>query len=128
MDQTLSRSLRSLRGRWSSSSFDEEMNDVETTMTREIALFTELGAHPDRHHGVILIPRAEISALVGQLLDRGTRILGLDGFRRNPDNKIQPFMEFSPDYSDAQPSQQELESFLSGVPDTITHFEVVVDI
>jgi len=103
------------------------MNDTDTIMAQETALFTELGTHPDRHGGVILIPTLEVSALLIQLLDRGVRVLGLDGFRCFPDNKIQPFMEFSPDYSEAQPSQQELESFLSSVPDTITHFEVSID-
>lgn len=104
------------------------MNDVNTTIAREIALFTELGAHPDRHHGVILIPKSEVRTLLGALLDRGTRILGLDGFRRLPDNKIQPFMEFSPDYSDAQPSESNLETFLASVPETVTHFEIVMEI
>ena len=104
------------------------MDDVETTIAQEIALFTELGAHPDRHHGVILIPKSEVQALLTQLLERGVRVLGLDGFRRLPGKKIQPFMEFSPDYSDAQPSEQDLGTFLSGVPETITHFEVVVDL
>ena len=104
------------------------MNDVETTTAREIALFTELGAHPDRHHGVILIPKSEVRPLLGALLGRGTRILGLDGFKRLPDNKIQPFMEFSPDYSDAQPSERDIETFLASVPDKISHFEVVVDL
>lgn len=97
-------------------------------MDKEFALFTEFGANPLNRGSIILIPKSELENLISRLLDENIRVLGLDGFKIYRDNKVQPFLEFSSDYSDGQPSKKDLSDFLSKVSKAITHFEVVVDI
>ncbi len=103
------------------------MKNIEQNILKEITLFTELGAHPLRRGGVILIPCPEIRNLLNRLLDENVRILGLDGFKLYPDNKIQPFMEFSTDYSNTLPSMEVLDEFLCEASEAVTHFEVVIE-
>jgi hypothetical protein len=102
--------------------------NVEVKIAKEMALFCELGAHPVRHGGVILIPKSEIAGCASGLLARGIRILGFDGFLLYPGDKIQPFIDGSIDYSVyGQPSQDEVALFLSQCPEVLTHFEVVIE-
>src|SRR6188768_4289682 len=78
-------------------------------------------------HGVTLVAREDAPACVGRILETGCRFYGYDSFAVSGET-IQPFMEFSPDWSGGSvPSLDELLVQLAAHPTIITHYEFVFE-
>lgn len=90
-------------------------------------IFESLGAHPIQRGGTVYIPKDEALPCCLSLLSKNIRILGIDAFKLSK-QEIEPFLKHSSDYSDQQPSENIIHDFFSKVPDTITHFEIVIDV
>ena len=78
-------------------------------------------------HGVTLVARRDAPACVQRILDSGCRFYGYDAFRVEGES-IQPFMEFSPDWSNGRvPPLQDILAQLASHPNEITDYEFVFE-
>ena len=55
-----------------------------------------------KHNKMRLYHYTDALKLIDECEKQKVKILGFDSFKLFPDNKIQPFMEFSPDYSNME--------------------------
>ena len=88
--------------------------------------YKKIGFTPLTREGIVLISKDEIEKCLTTLHSLGLRILGIDSFMVNH-NTIQPFVEFSPDWSYEKPKLEILLTFASSLPSEITHVEIVLD-
>jgi len=97
-------------------------------MDKDKELFDRLGISTIMHGNIILIPRNEVSSSIEKVLEEGIRLLGFDAFKLHDDGKIQPFMEFSAEYSKSAPEFKTIKDTLNKATEEITHYEVVIDV
>jgi hypothetical protein len=97
----------------------------------ELEFYESLGIEPLVRGGAILIAK-EQSLKVGEaLISSNIQILGFDAFKLYSNNKIQPFMQFSKDYSASTHKRfskpPDLLNDLRAVSSEITHIEFVIE-
>jgi hypothetical protein len=77
--------------------------------------------------GITLVARSDARACVQRILNNGCRFYGYDAFRVDGES-IQPFLEFSSDWSDKPvPSFEVIIGQLASHPNKITHYEFVFE-
>ena len=91
-----------------------------------VELFMELDASPIQRNGIILIPVSKVEQTIIKLLEKDLVILGFDAFKLYDDNRIQPFLEYSPDYSKGTINFGVIKNDLKKISPEITHIEIVI--
>ena len=96
-------------------------------MFPEHELLRQWGIPFTLHGGVTLVERRNAAVSQRNILRGGCRLYGYDAFAVSADS-IQPFLEFSPDWSGVGvPLLEVVLSQLSNHPPQITHYEFVFD-
>jgi hypothetical protein len=97
-------------------------------MDENFELLVNLDSSPIHRNGIILIPVSKAEQTILKLLKRNYQILGFDSFKLLEDNKIQPFIEFSHDYSYKVLNIEKIKNDLKEISPEITHIEIVFEI
>ncbi len=96
-------------------------------MTGDTEALRRWGVPFTQRGGVTLVRRCDAAACVMHIIRNGCRFYGYDAFALTADS-IQPFLEFSPDWSrGGVPPLEVLLSSLQSDPPEITHYEFVFD-
>lgn len=69
------------------------------------------------------IPHNQILEVLTNLIENNIRILGIDGFIVSQHKTIAP-IEACADYSEKQPTLNDIKNYLNNIPSEITHFEI----
>jgi hypothetical protein len=91
----------------------------------DIEILNSYGIPAIKRGGVVFIPRANVLKAIELLIADGYKILGIDAFTLK-EKSTQPWLDYSTDYSNSEiPTISQFESFFDGVPDIVTHYEIV---
>ena len=96
-------------------------------MDTNFEVLVKLDASPIQRNGMILIPISRAEQTMIKLLRENYHLLGFDSFKLFDDNRIQPFLEFSPDYSYKKINIDVIVNDLKRISSEITHIEIVFE-
>jgi hypothetical protein len=96
-------------------------------MADDTDAFAKWGIPCIRRGAMTLVERQYAVECVNQIISNGCRVYGYDAFAVS-EHGIQPFMEFSPDWSGLPtPSLDALIANIQADPEQVTHYEFVFE-